>query len=615
MATFAKKVSPYAYSVFFTLVGVLLVLDIYVAVGVIEWVGYIPAIYIASTARWSGFPLVAAAICSVCIFIGYFFSPPPFGLPASALISNRIATCALFWLIAWLWMVQRRTEDQLRDGEARLAAIFDNEPECVKLLGADGTLQAMNRAGLAMIEADSFDQVASRCIYPLVAEPYRDRFRELTAQVFAGKHGSLEFQTVGLKGTMRWLETHAAPLRDETGQVVSLLSITRDVSERRQLEEQLRQSQKMEAFGQLAGGVAHDFNNLLTVIFAGSEILQTTLPVQHPMQEVAKEIFGASERAAALTRQLLMFSRQAVQVPKVLNVNDVVGETEKMLRRLIGEDIELVAVLASDIIPIEIDPGQLGQVLINLALNARDAMPGGGRLTIETTRRLLDEVYLTTQSEVAPGEYMLLVVSDTGSGMLPDVQARIFEPFFTTKGVGRGTGLGMSVVHGIMKQCGGSIDVRSELGKGTSIKLYFPASKGAVADSYASRAPVAEAGTETILIVEDEDSVRELATRSLRNRGYTVLSAQGGADALALVEQYDGVIKLLVADVVMPEMSGNQLAQQLCSRLPHLKVLYVSGYTDDAVIRQGILHEQVAFLQKPYSMNMLAAKVRKVLDQ
>ncbi len=615
MATLARRIERHAYAWFFLLVAILLVGDVLISVGVGGWIGYFLALYIATNARWSGFTLVAAAICTACLVIGYFYSPAPAGVTPIVAIVNRTAVSVLLWLMAYSWGEQRRTEEKLRDGEARLAAIFDNEPECVKLLGADGSLQAMNRAGLDMIEADSFTQVASQCVYPLVAEPFRDRFRELTQQVFRGDPGTLEFEVVGLKGTKRWLETHAVPLRDKSGKVVSLLSITRDVTERRQLEEQLRQSQKMEAIGQLAGGVAHDFNNLLTVIFAGSEILQATLRPEDPMQDVAKEILGASERAAALTRQLLEFSRQTLQVPKVLDLNGVVAETEKMLRRLIGEDVNLIAELDPGLSAIEIDPGQLGQVLVNLVLNARDAMPGGGKLTIQTSSVALDEVYSATHAEVAPGEYVLLVVSDTGIGMSPDVKARIFEPFFTTKGIGKGTGLGMSVVHGIMKQYGGSIDVKSEPGAGTSIKLYFPAVEHMVSAAQATASPVAGRGTETVLLVEDEESVRGLATLSLRRRGYTVLVASSGMEALPLAEQHKGTIALLITDVVMPEMNGSQLAQLMCARFPLMKVLYVSGYTDDAVIRHGVQHEHVAFLQKPYSLNTLAAKVREVLDQ
>ena len=425
---------------------------------------------------------------------------------------------------------------------------------------------------------------------------------------------AVEFRMRHKNGSYRWIYTRGVALRDESGAQTHMLGCHLDITARKRLEEQLRQSQKMEAVGQLAGGVAHDFNNLLTVISGNSDLLQSDLPANESWQELIAEIQQAARQAAGLTRQLLAFSRQTVLEPKVLDVNDVVREHEKMLRRLIGEDVQLMAVLDLALAPVKVDPGQLGQVIMNLAVNARDAMPQGGKLTIETRNVALDDRSAAMVCGATPGRYVLLAVDDTGVGMAPDVQARIFEPFFTTKGPAKGTGLGLATVYGIVKQSGGFISVCSEPGRGTTFKILFPAAEMPVSTEEPAVHAVAR-GSETILLVEDEDAVRSVVRRVLRQAGYTVLEAGQGGEAIQLAGQYAGSIDMLITDVIMPEMGGRELVERLTSLRPGLKVMYLSGYTRDAIIRHGVLQAEVAFLAKPFTNAALATKIRQVLDQ
>ena len=393
------------------------------------------------------------------------------------------------------------------------------------------------------------------------------------------------------------------------------VGLLEDVSEKQKLEAQFHQSQKLEAVGQLAGGVAHDFNNLLTIISGYSEMILTELPDGDELRSSVIPISEAAERAASLTRQLLAFSRRTVLEPKVLDLNVVVKETEKMLQRLLGEDIVLTASLDAAIGRVKVDPGQLGQVLMNLAVNARDAMPRGGSLTLETQPADLDEAYRETHPESQTGRHVLLALTDSGCGMSPEVRSHMFEPFFTTKGVGKGTGLGLAVVQGIVKQSGGSVEVYSEPGIGTTFKIYLPVAEEPTALPVGTESVIDVQGTETILLVEDDDGVRRFAFRSLEAHGYRILQARDAGQAVAIAEQHTGPIDLLAADLVMPRMSGRELAEVLQPKFPKMKVLYLSGYTDDAVVRHGILQADVNFLQKPFSPFSLARKVRQVLDE
>jgi two-component system cell cycle sensor histidine kinase/response regulator CckA len=385
-------------------------------------------------------------------------------------------------------------------------------------------------------------------------------------------------------------------------------------AERRGVQEQLRHAQKMDAVGRLAGGVAHDFNNLLSVILTFSELRLRELPVGDPVREDLEEIRKAGERAAALTRQLLAFSRQQTVELQPVDLNDVVRNIDKMLRRLIGEHIDLVTVMADDLALAKADPGHLEQVLVNLAVNARDAMPAGGRLTIETANVVLDRAYGQTHLASHPGPHVMMAVSDTGVGMDRQIQERIFEPFFTTKAQGRGTGLGLSTVFGIVQQLGGSIWVYSEPGHGSTFKVYLPQTLD-VAAPHTEQGAQVHRGDETILLVEDEEQVRKVARGILQRSGYHVLEAAGASEALALCQGHAGAIELLLTDVVMPQMSGPKLAERVLEARPGIKVLYMSGYTDETITPHGVSIARHAFVQKPLTPDMLSRKVREVLTR
>ncbi|MBP3956720.1 PAS domain S-box protein [Gemmata sp. G18] len=437
----------------------------------------------------------------------------------------------------------------------------------------------------------------------------------IRAAIRAEEPCTVEILNYRKNGTPFWSDLSISPVRDTSGRLTQFVGVQTDVTARRDLEGQFHQAQKMEAIGQLAGGVAHDFNNLLTIINGYSDLLLQRLPPSDPSHELITEILKAGERSAALTRQLLAFSRRQVLAPRVLNLNEVVADTDKMLRRLIGEDVRLSTTLATTLWAVRADPGQIEQILMNLAVNARDAMPRGGRVTIETQNVELDEAYTRTHADAHIGPQVLLSVTDTGNGIPPEVRARIFEPFFTTKGPGKGTGLGLATVYGIVKQSGGHVAVYSEMGIGTTFKVYFPrAELTAGGSKIQTGLRLLPGGAETVLLAEDEGAVRALIRRILVERGYTVLEAADGDEAVRVAAGHDGPIHLLITDVVMPDVDGRAVAERVVRDRPELRVLFVSGYTDDAVIRHGVLREGVNFLQKPFSPLVLALKVRDVLD-
>ncbi len=416
-------------------------------------------------------------------------------------------------------------------------------------------------------------------------------------------------------GAYRWFRSEMRLLRDDVGQPCEIVGSTSDITENKQLEEQFRQAQKMDAIGRLAGGVAHDFNNLLTIICGYGDLVQEQLGDEHPMSELVTEITRAGERAAGLTRQLLTFSRKQVLAPVVLDFNALLANMEKMLRRLIGENVELLVRARPGLCRVTADPGQMEQVVMNLVINARDAMPHGGKLTIELANIELDEEHVRKHTAARLGTHIVLSIRDTGCGMDQATQARIFEPFFTTKGPDKGTGLGLATVYGIVTQSGGHIDVESAPNCGTTFKIYIPANRHehSTGRTKSGRAKPPR-GTETVLLVEDEDSLRRFARLALEKNGYTVLEASQAADALRLCKQHPNPIHLLLTDVVMPGLSGRELAERLLQQRSKLKVLYMSGYTDDEIVRHGVLYFDTPFLQKPFTAATLTQKVREVLN-
>ena len=502
---------------------------------------------------------------------------------------------------------RRRAEAALAESEALYRKVIEASFDAIDIT-EEGIVREANH-GFAKMFGYTLNEVKGRPMLDFVADESVDAVRQ---RKIDGVEGSYELVGKRKDGTKILLEA-TAKTHYIAGRPVRLTAL-RDVTEKRQLEEQVQQAQKMEAVGRLAGGVAHDFNNLLTVITSCAELVLMDTGEGDPRRENVEEIRKASQAAAGLTRQLLAFSRQQVIEPRLVTIEEVVATADKMLQRLIGEDVELVAVLNEDPATVKIDPGQLEQVIMNLAVNARDAMPDGGKLTLETSAVELNEAYARTHWPATAGRFALLAVSDTGVGMTEQTRARIFEPFFTTKEIGKGTGLGLATVYGIVKQSGGFIWVYSEPGHGTTFKIYLPRVNQAPTAS--PKAPTATSllGTETILLTEDAPALRAAARQILERYGYTVLEAPSSKEALTLASSRPGPIHLLLTDVVMPGMSGRELAERFTAQRPEVKVLYMSGYTDDAVVRHGVLRPGTAYLQKPFTPETLGRKVREALD-
>ncbi len=509
--------------------------------------------------------------------------------------------------------VAKRAQEELLGATAKLQAVVDAAPVAVVSLDPDGRVLSWN-PGAERTFGWSEAEVLKRPL-PIVQEGGQDEFRRLREQVLSGQSlVGVEVRRRRKDGVLLDLNLFAAPLRGTDDSVIGIMAVLVDITERKELETRLFQSRKMESVGQLAGGVAHDFNNLLTVILGNCEIVLSDMAGGRARPTEVEEIRSAADHAAALTRQLLAFSRRQILQPQVLSLNDTVQRTIELLRRLIGEHIELVTELDPDLANTRADPVEMDQVLINLAVNARDAMPQGGRLTIRTGNLSLDDVVPVHSESMPAGDYVMISLADTGAGVDPDVASRMFEPFFTTKEKGEGTGLGLSTVYGIVKQSGGYIAVESEPGHGSTFIIYLGQVSEAVAAAPRLRAPEDTHGTETILMVEDEPAVRAPMRRGLESAGYTVLEAGDGPSALELCLGHDGPIHMLVADLVLPGMSGLELAKRMAELRPDMKILYVSGYSDDAVARRGLIDPGMAFLRKPYTPSALRAKIRELLD-
>jgi len=509
---------------------------------------------------------------------------------------------------------RQRTEETLRASEERYRNLFDSATDMVYTHDLQGRFTSINRAA-ERITGYTREEALRLTIADVVVPEHLELARQMIVRKLGGEVSTVYELAILTKEGRRLLVEVSSHLMFEDGKPVGVLGIAREITERKRLEEQLRQSQKIEAIGRLAGGIAHDFNNLLTIIGAYSHMLLMDLPAEHPVRSYAQEILAAAERASALTDRLLAFSRRQVVQPVLVDLNEVIRNLAGLLRRMVGEDIELVTNLAPDLGKVRADPTQLEQVIMNLVINSRDAMPGGGQVTLETANLVVERA---EPGGIGPGSWTVLRVRDTGHGMDAETQSHLFEPFFTTKSPGKGTGLGLSIVYGIVKQSGGEIAVQSEVGKGTVFTICLPHAGAAPAAEPAVQeaAPETASGTgETILLVEDEPGVRKLVRQMLVQQGYQVLEAGSGPEALALVERHPGRIDLLLTDVVMPQINGRELAEQLQSLRPGIKLIYMTGYTEDAVVRHGVVTAGVVCLQKPFLPDTLARKVREVLDR
>ena len=499
----------------------------------------------------------------------------------------------------------------------RLAQVVENSTEMIAIGDPEGRIVFANRAMLQATGYREDELVGKPFAGTLLSHnnpPHLDQ--EIQSRTISGRGWSGECIQCRKDGSEFSVLLSTSQIKDNHGAVIGTFGIAQDITERNQLQEQLAVAQKMEAVGQLAGGIAHDFNNLLGVMMGYSDLLEEGFPQEDPRARKLQQIKKAGERAASLTRQLLAFSRKQVIRPRVIDLNALVGELSKMLTRLVREDIELLCSLKPGLGSIKADPAQVEQMIINLVVNARDAMPAGGKLIIETTNTYLDENYCLSHPSATPGRHVMLAISDTGVGMDAKTQARIFEPFFTTKEQGKGTGLGLATVYGIVKQSGGSIWVYSQLGKGTTFKIYFPSVDESVdqPESVEGEEEIPR-GSETVLLAEDAEGMRELTSELLTRNGYSVLAAESVPELLSLVERHPAPIQLLLTDVVMPGMNGRDLADRLESSHPEMRVIYMSGYTSDAIVHHGVLREGIDFIEKPFSEQALMRKVREVLDR
>ncbi len=578
------------------LTALVFVVDLLVPNGYALSAVYPATLFVLMPSRVAWHVWAHAALCSALAVVGMFLGPA--GASQQVVAVNRTISLAAIWLFALLLSQHLRSGLAREHAQRLFERTLDAAPDCMLVLDAEERIVYSNCAAASLFGIPT-GELGGRRWDSLVSAPLEGQptFRR------ARRSG----------GSERVVECHVSSANH--GETPLRILVVRDVTERQLYEERLRSNQRMEAIGKLAGGIAHDFNNVLAAIIGHAEFAKDAIPADSPAAEDLAEVRVSADRAAALTAQLLAFSRRQVIEPIRVDLNEVVRQIDRMLGRLLGEDIEIQQMLTAAPWAVEVDPSQIEQVLLNLAVNARDAMPKGGKLTLETQNVTLGEDYAREHPEVEAGDYVLLAVSDTGVGMTEDVRVRVFEPFFTTKPVGQGTGLGLATVYGIVKQARGHIWIYSEPGRGTTFKIYLPRAEGA-AQALPVRRPSQRpaGGNERILVVEDEAAVRRIMVRALNAAGYTVIEASNGADALIKLESADGKLDLLVTDVVMPQMGGRELATKLTSTRSGLRVLFLSGYTENAIVHHGVLDAGLVFLQKPFTPEELVRRVRDVLD-
>ncbi len=511
---------------------------------------------------------------------------------------------------------QALTHQQLFQNQQLLMTVIEQSAESIVITDTAGVILYVNPA---FEQITGYSPVEAMGQTPRILKSGKQDaayYKDLWHTIISGQIWHSRIINKKKDGSLYTEDSSITPVRDQSGQITNYVAVNRDVTNELNLEKQYYQAQKMEAIGRLAGGISHDFSNLLTAIMGYVELASITLSSDHPVYDNLQSIQKTAERAAALTRQLLIFARRQVVEPQILNLNDLILNLDKMLRRLIGEDIELVFLSGLDLGQVKVDPGQMEQVIVNIVVNARDAMPDGGKLTLETANITLAAADVRNHTGITPGQYVSLTISDTGHGITEEVKTHIFEPFFTTKDKGKGTGLGLATCFGIITQCDGYIYLKSIPEQGATFKIYLPYTDEKSQDIFQNYTKQAlPSGTETIFLVEDGATVRNLAARILSNQGYTIVEADNGAEALRLIQQQPAMqFDLLITDIVMPQMGGKELTDRLTSIYPGLKTLFMSGYTDNTVMYDHLLNPSIAFLPKPFSPKALTHKVREILD-
>lgn len=622
-------------------------IDLYFPETLFTGILHTPLLFCSMCFRYQFTSFVLAFFISLFIILGYYLSPSS-DLNFQHALFNRSLLIAVVWVMAYLIyqykntffkllaiqtnlenmvservkqlceeiQIRKETEQELKANKDRFRFIFENAASGIALMTIEGKWVMVNQR-FCDIVGYTQEELKQKTFHDITHPDdlvmdiqYTEQLLRKDIQTF-----TMEKRYIRKDQTFVWVNLTASIIYDDKEKTIYTIKIVEDITKRKELESQLVQAQKMESIGQLAGGIAHDFNNLLVAIKMNTEFAMQNIEKDSITHDDLQEVLHASDKASALTRQLLAFSRKQVMELKIINVNQLILNVEKMLRRLIGEHIELRSNLDPELGNVNVDPGQFEQIVINLIVNARDAMPDGGTITIETKNAELDEYYSSTHLDVTPGSYIMLVVSDNGCGMEPHIQEKIFDPFFTTKGKDKGTGLGLSTVFGIVKQFGGSIHLYSELDKGSVFRIYLPRVEGETETSITSMMISSEIVDGCILVVEDNDSVRQVVVRVLQNHGYQVLEAKNGAEALANCSGAQEKIDLLLTDMIMPEMSGRELAEKMKEKMGNLKVLFMSGYTDNVIVHHGGLEKGAEFLQKPFNGPDLLNKVNLILTK